>query len=68
MVSVVPKFQQVFQDLMNGRPLPAITQYVMGASEWVQEHYVTALVAVAVVVAAKKVVGKTQQGTAILFK
>ncbi|MBO7483230.1 MAG: type II secretion system F family protein [Kiritimatiellae bacterium] len=62
MVSVVPKFKDVFNDLMAGKPLPAITEGVMAVSQWVQEHYMVALIAVAVVVVLKKIIGKTEKG------
>ncbi len=35
---VVPRFQQVFQDLMNGLPLPAFTRFVFSISQGLQHH------------------------------
>ncbi len=35
---VVPRFQQVFQDLMNGLPLPAFTRFVFAISQGLQHH------------------------------
>lgn len=62
MVSVVPKFQSVFNDLMAGKPMPGITQFVMNVSEWVQAHYMMALIVIASLVVVKKIVGKTEKG------
>jgi type IV pilus assembly protein PilC len=33
MVFIVPKFQDIFDDLLKGKPLPPITQFVMGVSD-----------------------------------
>lgn len=43
LVFVVPKFQQIFGDLLKGAPLPPLTQAVLGASEVVRQHYVVVL-------------------------
>lgn len=43
LVFVVPKFQQIFADLLRGAPLPALTQAVLAASEFVRSHYLVAL-------------------------
>ena len=66
LVAVIPKFKQVFNDMLGGESLPAITQFVIDASEWVQHNYITIAIGVAILVVLKKVVGKTQQG-AMMF-
>ena len=38
LVFIVPKFEQIFHDMLGGKPLPAITQFVMGASSLVKDH------------------------------
>jgi type IV pilus assembly protein PilC len=38
MVFVVPRFQAVFDGLLNGAPMPAFTRFVMGLSEAVREQ------------------------------
>ncbi|MBR1921048.1 MAG: type II secretion system F family protein [Kiritimatiellae bacterium] len=62
LVTVIPKFKQVFNDILNGQELPAITQFVINTSEWVQHNLLTLVVAVVALVVVKKVVGKTSQG------
>jgi type IV pilus assembly protein PilC len=37
-VFIVPKFEEVFQGLMNGRPMPAFTRHVLDASLFVKSH------------------------------
>ena len=62
LVAVIPKFKQVFNDMLGGAALPAITQAVIDLSEWVQHNGLTMAVIVAAVVVIKKVVGKTPAG------
>ena len=62
LVAVIPKFKQVFNDMLGGAALPAITQAVIDLSEWVQHNGLTIAIIVAAVVVIKKVVGKTPAG------
>jgi type IV pilus assembly protein PilC len=43
LVFVVPKFQQIFADLLKGAPLPTLTQLVLTISDAVKSHYLVAL-------------------------
>ena len=38
MVFIVPKFEKIFKELLNGKPLPAITEAVMAVSNFMQNH------------------------------
>ena len=60
--TVIPKFKQVFADMMGGDKLPAITQFVIDASEFVQNNGFVVATFIAAVIIVKKVVGKTAQG------
>ena len=62
LVAVIPKFKQVFNDMLGGKALPAITQYVMDASEFVQHNGLLIVAIIAAFVVAKKVFGKTEVG------
>jgi type IV pilus assembly protein PilC len=62
LVTVIPKFKQVFADMMNGEELPAVTQFVIDASEYVQHNGLTVLAVVVALVVAKKLIGKTKKG------
>ena len=42
LVFVVPKFQQIFADLLKGAPLPPLTQAVLTASDLVRHHVLMA--------------------------
>jgi type IV pilus assembly protein PilC len=43
LVFVVPKFNQIFADLLKGAPLPPLTQAVLTVSDAVKNHYLVAL-------------------------
>ena len=62
LVAVIPKFQQVFADMLGGAALPAITQYVIDASEFVQNNGLQIGIIVAALIVIYKVVGKTEKG------
>jgi type IV pilus assembly protein PilC len=62
LVTVIPKFKQVFNDMLGGKALPAITQWVIDASEFAQHNGLQIVIFVAALVVIKKVVGKTEKG------
>jgi len=62
LVAVIPKFQQVFQDMLGGQALPPITEFVMQASEFVQNNGIMIAVIVVALVVIKKIIGKTEKG------
>lgn len=62
LVAVIPKFKQVFNDMLGGEALPAITQAVIDMSEWVQHNGLTIAIIVVAFIVIKKIVGKTEAG------
>lgn len=66
LVAVIPKFQQVFNDMLGGAALPPITQFVIDASEFMQNNGLQIALAVVALVVLYKVIGKTEKG-AYLF-
>ena len=65
LITVIPKFKQVFDDILGGAELPAITQFVIDASDWVQHNYITAGIGVVMLVVLKKIIGKTEKGAKV---
>ena len=65
LVAVIPKFQQVFNDMLGGQALPPITQFVIDASGFVQNNGLQIFLAVVAVVIILKIVGKTEKGAYI---
>ena len=63
MLAVIPKFQQIFNDLMGGEGMPALTQFVIGLSEWVQQYWLFGICAIAGIVIVSKIFFKTPKGS-----
>src|SRR5882672_3802321 len=47
MVFIVPRFEEVFAGLLNGRPMPPFTMLVLDSSKALKNHFVLLLAAVA---------------------
>ena len=62
LVAVIPKFQQVFNDMLGGAELPPITQFVINASGFVQQNGLQILLGVVAFVVIVKIVGRTEKG------
>src|SRR5678815_6101004 len=62
MVFVVPKFKQIFQDMLEGKPLPGFTQLVLGISDVIANNALASLGVVILIVIAFKVFIKTKFG------
>jgi type IV pilus assembly protein PilC len=62
MVVIVPRFKDIFADLLEGRPLPALTEFVIGASTLLKERFWLVAVAVFAVWGTIKLMGRTAKG------
>ena len=62
LVMVIPKFKQVFNDMLGGAALPAITEAVIQASEFVQNNGLQVAGAIFAIIVIMKVIGKTERG------
>lgn len=65
MLSVIPKFEQIFADLMPGQSMPALTEFVINFSRFVQQYWIPVGVGAAGVIFGIKVLSKTKQGSYI---
>lgn len=59
---VVPRFQQLFADLLRGAALPALTQAVLDVSALVRAHGAALLATVAAIVVALALARRTRRG------
>ena len=66
LVFIVPKFEQIFKDMLGDKPLPAITVFVITLSNYVKNHWGMILFGIALVVVGTKVLGRTAGGRAII--
>jgi len=62
LVFIVPKFEAIFHDMLGNKPLPAITTFVIGASNLVKNHGLLLLGAVVATVTAYKFIARTRAG------
>ena len=65
---IIPKFQDIFKDLLEGKELPALTRFVMLASSVVKDHFLVVFAVIAVLVVVAKLVNKTQKGAYLFDK
>jgi type IV pilus assembly protein PilC len=65
MVFVVPKFKQIFNDMLEGQALPSFTQFVLGISEFVAGNILVTFIGFIVVFILLKLTLKTKMGRKI---
>jgi len=61
---IVPKFEAIFHDMLNGKPLPALTQWVIDASNILKTQWYWVVGAVILIVVVYKVIARTPAGRA----
>ncbi len=66
LVVIVPKFEQIFKDMLNGKPLPALTEFVVSFSRLVKDNILYIAVVTAVVVVAYRMFAATPSGQIII--
>ena len=62
MVFVIPKFEAVFKDMLEGRGLPAFTQFVLSVSRAIAGHFVITLISIVAFFIALKLFVRTRFG------
>jgi len=62
MVYIVPKFQEIFADLLGGKGLPLLTQFVLNASHLIRQRFPAVAAVLVSVVILVKLLGKTGSG------
>lgn len=66
MVFIVPKFEKIFSELLNGMPLPGLTVFVLGISQFFMKCHIHILVGIAAVIVGYKIVARTKKGKYLL--
>ena len=66
LVFIVPKFEAIFHDMLGNKPLPVITQLVIGASNFVKDHGLLLLGGVVAAVAAYRFINRTRAGRYVI--
>ena len=62
MIFVIPQFQKIFADMLNGAAMPALTQMIINISDFMRVNYIATIGIVVGVVVALKLFFKTKIG------
>ena len=68
LVFIVPKFEQIFKDMLNGKPLPALTAWVIATSRVVKDNFLVLGGIIAVLVVAYRLFASTEFGKMTIDK
>lgn len=68
LVFIVPKFEAIFADMLGGKPLPALTQFVIGTSNLVKDNFLFIGVGIVLVIVGYKLISKTEKGLQAIDK
>jgi len=66
MVFIVPKFQSIFHDMLGDKPLPAITEFVISISNFMQNHWLLLLGGIFALIFGFKSFARTSGGRAVI--
>jgi type IV pilus assembly protein PilC len=66
LVFIVPKFEAIFHDMLGDKPLPVITLFVIGVSNFVKNHGLVLLGLLIAAVATYKLIARTRAGRSII--
>jgi type IV pilus assembly protein PilC len=62
LIFIVPRFELIFHDLLGDKPLPPVTRFVIGASDFLKNHGLIVLGIVVAAVTLYKFIGRTRGG------
>jgi type IV pilus assembly protein PilC len=68
MIQVIPQFERIFKEMMQGASLPVLTRLVIAISRGFTKHYIQMGVGIAVVVISFKGLVRTAKGKLVLDK
>jgi type IV pilus assembly protein PilC len=66
LVYIVPKFEQIFNDMLGGKALPALTQFVIDTSKLVQNQWYLIIGAVVLFFVGLNIAGRNPKGRAVI--
>jgi type IV pilus assembly protein PilC len=62
LVFIVPRFEVIFHDLLGDKPLPPVTRFVLGASNFMKDHGLVLFGAIVLIVIVYNFIGRTRKG------
>src|SRR5881296_1592539 len=66
LVFIVPRFEVIFHDLLGDKPLPPVTRFVIGASDFLKNHGLIVLGIVIAAITLYKFIGRTRGGRLVI--
>ena len=66
LVFIVPKFEQIFADMLGGKPLPLMTQIVVGTSRLIQHNILIIIAGVVALIFGLKWFASTPKGSVLI--
>ena len=66
LVYIVPKFEQIFADMLGGKPLPALTEFVIGTSRFFQNQWYLVIGGVILFILLYSIAAKTEKGRQVI--
>jgi len=66
LVFIVPKFEQIFADMLGGKPLPLLTQIVITSSRVVQHQFILIALGIGVLLVSFKFLAASPKGAVLL--
>ncbi len=66
LVFIVPKFEAIFADMLGGKPLPALTQFVIGTSNLVKNNLLVLIGGIVALAFGFKFLAKTPKGGVLI--
>src|SRR5437867_6283775 len=66
LIFIVPRFEEIFHDLLGDKPLPPVTRFVIGASGFMKNHGLILLGMVIALITLYKTIGRTRRGRLLI--
>jgi type IV pilus assembly protein PilC len=66
LVFIVPKFELIFKDMLGNKPLPELTQIVIGISKAIQENFFSIIGAIVAIIITYQIFARSAAGRVIL--
>ena len=66
LVFIVPKFEAIFHEMLGDKPLPGITLFVIGASRFIQNHWLVLLGIIILLLTGYKFAARTVGGKSMV--
>ena len=66
LVFIVPRFEAIFHDMLGDKPLPAITLFVIGISNFAKDNWAILIGGVVALIVGIKFLGKTNGGRSLI--